>query len=243
MRIAYCFYGQPRQYKEGYKHISKFLENYNVDFFFHVWHSEKIKYFDYATWAIGNPLVDCKIDLNAITNLISYYKPIDYIVEEPIKFEVPKWIYESNAYKNSSDDLLKSVNVNNLLSQLYSREKVKNLFQKYQSNYDIVISSRFDFLKDININLNEIDYLKFYVSDFHNPRYIFPDNFFICNPTMYCKISSMYSNLQHLVNIDYKMYDESIKLLIEPVLFFNFFYSGYTIDDVIYSHDIPNYDD
>jgi hypothetical protein len=241
MKIAYCLYGQPRQYKEGYKHISKFIQNHNVDFFFHVWHSEKKEYFEYATWAIGDPSVDCKIDPNAIENLISYYKPIEYIVEEPITFDIPDWVYQSKAYENSSNDLLQSVNVNNLFSQIYSREKVKNLFQKYQSNYDIVISSRFDFMKDINLNLNDIDYSKLYVSDLHRPRFIFPDNFFICNPTMYCKMSNMYSNLQHLVNIDFPVYNEPIALLIEPVLFFNFFYSGYTIDDVVYSHDIPDY--
>ena len=37
VKIAYCLYGQPRNLEEGYKTISKFVENYDVDFYYHTW--------------------------------------------------------------------------------------------------------------------------------------------------------------------------------------------------------------
>jgi hypothetical protein len=238
MKIACCLYGQPRQYKKGYKHLSKFFKKYNVDFFFHTWHSETIEYYEYSPWGNCDPLNDCKIHLDTIKNLIDIYKPIEYLVEEPKTFEISEWLSESYAYNNK---ILTPIIINNVMSQIYSKEQVKNIFQKYHSNYDLVICSRFDLFKDITIDLYNIDTSKLYVSNLHRPRNIFPDHIFICNPKMFCKILNMYSNLPNLVNI-HECYDEQpIWFISELILYYNFFYSGYTLNDVIYSEDIPNY--
>jgi len=43
MKIAICFSGQPRLYKEGYENIKDFINNnneHNFDIFFHTWYDE-----------------------------------------------------------------------------------------------------------------------------------------------------------------------------------------------------------
>lgn len=37
VKIAYCLYGQPRNFIEGYKNIKKFVEKHDVDFYYHTW--------------------------------------------------------------------------------------------------------------------------------------------------------------------------------------------------------------
>ena len=47
MKIAICLYGQPRDYKNGYKCINNFIKNNSentYDFFFHCWIDDNIKY-------------------------------------------------------------------------------------------------------------------------------------------------------------------------------------------------------
>ena len=34
VKIAYCLYGQPRNFAKGYKNIKKFVEKYEVDFYY-----------------------------------------------------------------------------------------------------------------------------------------------------------------------------------------------------------------
>lgn len=238
MKIAYCLHGQPRQYKMGYEHISKFVEKYDVDFFFHTWHSDTLEYFDYSTYTIRK-LEAYKVDRDAITNLLSCYKPIEYMVEEPKHFDIPDNVYSSVAYKNSSWSNIIPKNVNNLFSQMYSREKVKDIFQKHAHKYDIVISSRFDYMKDIYLDLSQIDPSKLYVGSLHRPRYIFPDTLLVCNPKMFCNIANMYSNFNQLININRQIHGEPVNLVMEGILFFQFFDVGYTIDDVIFTDDIP----
>ena len=57
-----------------------------------------------------------------------------------------EYIKKSIAYENSNQD--KKNNIYNTISQIYSRNEVKNLFETYitntKTNYDIVISTRFD---------------------------------------------------------------------------------------------------
>ncbi len=53
-----------------------------------------------------------------------------------------EYIKNSIAYKNSNQS--KKNNLYNTFSQIYSRNKVKDLFEKYSTDYDFVISTCFD---------------------------------------------------------------------------------------------------
>ena len=150
MKIAYLLYGQPRNYKDGYENIKNLFKENNinrvdVDFFFHCWLINENEKYNVSPWRkIENKFIVYNKDI--INDLIKLYKPKAYEFENQKNFD----------YKNIK-------NSNNILSQMYSRNKVKNLFNLYNMTYDFVIMSRFDNIYVIpSINLNKINTEKIY---------------------------------------------------------------------------------
>ena len=212
MKIAICLYGQPRDYKQGHKCISNLIKVNNentYDIFFHCWIDDNIKYecspwrkIDEKTLFIGNQ--------NVVKNDISQlYKPVSYLYEKPLDKNNDKlllefeYIKKSIAYKNSSVE--KQNNIYNTYSQIYSRNKVKDLFEKYitntKKNYDMVISTRFDeFCFPKNLKFTNIQKDKIYTSSLHQPRYIIPDNFLIIPPKIYINWFNLYKNIENIIN-------------------------------------------
>lgn len=241
MRIAYCFYGQPRKIREGNKNISEFLKKQDpkitIDFFYHTWYlSDDKNLFDCSPWSHYNE-TDIKMPVNYKYLLEYYYKPKSCMYESVKKFEITDDIVNSVFYQNSSDAIKK--NIPNILSQCYSRQKVRDMILMYK--YDYIITSRFDFLNEININLSELKKNTLYVSNMHLPRKIFPDNFMICCYDMFIDIFNINNNLHQIINIPTNLYNEIPHFNIEELLFYNYFYTGYDIENVIYTEKIPNF--
>lgn len=233
MKVAYCLYGQPRNLVEGYKIISKFVEKYNVDFYYHTWSlpNENEKYTHSHYRNINDE--ELQYDKNIINNINSLYNPKSYIAEESRNFngdEYPDFInsviYLNTEHKNK-------VNISNAFSQYYSKQKVRDLLYNEITNknikYDFVIISRFDMLNEINIDLNNLDEKKVYVSNISIPRYFFPDAILISNVENFLNIFNVYNNLNNIINNDnlnilVNKYHEKMCFVPESLLFSNYLY-------------------
>lgn len=150
-------------------------------------------------------------------------------------------IRNSKAYINSNKSI--QDNIYNTISQIYSRNKVKDLFENYiketKTNYDIVISTRFDghdFPNKIDIS-NMQKYI--YASKIHRPRFIIPDNFLIIPPEIYIIWFNMYKNINNIMNndqIELQMNNINEKMLfnMEEILLSNYLFYGYDVNNINY---------
>jgi hypothetical protein len=176
MKIAYCLYGQPRDYQTGFKHIKEFMEknpDVTFDFYFHTWKIPSNELYETSTWARCSTDV-LKQDTNIEEQLLNLYKPIRYLFEHKITFSIEPY-KNTIAFQNMVQP--KQIeNIHNVLSQMHSRMKVCSLFVEENRHYDYVITSRFDYCKPIDIDLSKINTQKIYVSNVHVPRHIIPDN-------------------------------------------------------------------
>ena len=236
VRIAYCLYGQPRNFTEGCKIIKKFVENHDVDFYYHTWTLPNGNTFYSHSEYRNIPKEDLKGDKDIITKINSLYNPKAYLFEEAKHFDIEKnnEYINSIAYLNTSE-FNKGIRISHTLSQLYSKQQVRNLLyntiEKENIKYDFVITSRFDFLKEINLNidLNNIDNQKIYVSNFLKPRDLFSDNILLLGVENYFKLLNIYDNLSNIINnktLDTLMaeYNERLYLVPESLTFANYLY-------------------
>jgi len=207
VRIAYCLYGQPRNFTEGYKNIKKFVEKHDVDFYYHTWTlPNENTYYSHSEWR-NIPKEELKYDKDLIAKINSLYNPKAYLFEEAKVFDMEKNndFVNSIAYSNT-DKINKGIKISHTISHIYSRQQVRNLLyntlQKENIEYDFVISSRFDFLKEINVNidLNNINNEKIYVSNIHKPRAIFSDSIILLSVENFFKLFNIYDNLHNLIN-------------------------------------------
>lgn len=180
MKIALCFYGQPRQLHEGYKSIKKhILDVYDTDVFYHVWDTEEEKY----STSEFNPYT-IRTTLKDIGEVERLYKPKAFKVEMSRVFPVNK---EQDIYINSTFAHRK--NASNTLSQLYSRNQVCNVFKDYcdrtGTTYDLVIHTRFD-IKIIGLP-TELDSSMIYTTTIELKN-MTSDQLFIFSPTNFIKI-------------------------------------------------------
>jgi hypothetical protein len=252
VKIAYCLYGQPRCITEGSKIIKKFVENHDVDFYYHTWTlPDEITHYSHAEYR-NIPKDQLKYDKDIIRKINSLYNPKAYLFEEARDFDIEKnnELLNSMAYSNT-DNKNRGIRISHCLSQLYSRQQVRNLLyntlQKENIEYDFVITSRFDFLKEINVNidLNNINNEKIYVSDYHIPRAIFADNILLLGVENFFKFSNSYDNLYNIINnktLDTLVtnYNEELVLAPENLLFANYLYYFGNINILEYVN-FPNF--
>jgi hypothetical protein len=251
MKIAICLYGQPRDYKYGYNCINELIKSnseHTYDFFFHCWIDDNVRYdcspwrrIDEKTLYIGNQ--------NDVKNeILELYKPLSYLYEKPLDktsadvITEMEYIKNSKAYSNSS--AAHRDNVFNIFSQIYSRGKVKDLFEEYipssKTQYDIVISTRFDgWSFPVNLKIPNVEKNKIYVSSMHLPRYIIPDNFLLMYPEIYVNFCNLYKNIKNIINNDeidikIKMLNEKLLFNSEEYLLASLLFSGYSVHDIEY---------
>lgn len=119
--------------------------------------------------------------------------------------------------------------------------------QKEKIDYDFVIISRFDFLKELNVNidLNNIDNKKIYVSNIHKPRALFFDGIVLSSVENYFKIFNIYDNLDNLINnktLDTLIsnYNDKLVLVSEGLMFANYLYYFKDIQTLKYVN-FPNF--
>lgn len=245
MRVALCFYGQPRDIEDGYKNISKFMiENSNVQFdvFYHTWFSKKSNVYEASKHREISEKTLIQ-DNQVIEKINSLYNPVKRLVEEPIVFDtsfIKNTIsYPSHPYKQS--------NLNNVFSQFHSRGKCRDLLNDHikdtNQKYDIVISSRFDFYNPININLETLDSARIHVCALHFPRKIIPDAFMIMPTQMYLNVFNVYHNFDkildnhELANI-VKQGGENLEFNPEELITSMIYYYDYS-EQVFFNHQMP----
>lgn len=148
MKVAICFYGQPRRYKQVLEQWNKVISELEADVFIHTWYGQ------------DRGRVD--IDVN---ELINDFSPKEIEVSSPHRFIdlIPSDAdYENQSYHG--------------MNQAYTINKSVQLLESYSYNfkksYDIIIKSRFDItLLDVDAFINfvktQIENNKLYVAANH----------------------------------------------------------------------------
>jgi len=165
MKIALCFSGPLRQFKEGYEclehHVLNYWKKNNIkyDIFFHTWDNH-IQYFKFQS------------DGGEFKEAISLYKPTDYKLEiyddkkkENLLFDSKFNLYLKYLSQNGFDweqhlggKCFTSGGImrDNHIAMFYGMKKVNEIRKEYEKRnkikYDIVIRNRFD-----NIIFDKID--------------------------------------------------------------------------------------
>jgi hypothetical protein len=238
VKIAVCLYGQPRHYSEGCKNIKKFVENHDVDFYYHTWIlNSNASYYTHSEYRNINQEV-LKGDKDIITKLNLLYNPKAYVFEESklsFDIETKDDFINSIAYTNTFGHEKERFRISACLSQLYSRQQVRNLLyntiETEKIEYDCVIISRFDFLNEINVNidLNNINKQLIYLRPVEPSRYICQDAIFLLGVENFFKMFNIYDNLHNIINNKAlatlcSSYNESLKLVPEILVFANYLY-------------------
>ena len=216
IKVGFCLYGQPRLFNEGFMNIMKFIQtqsNVEVDFFYHTWTTDDLYNSNREGRIHKNILIPTE---NVIDKLNKLYNPKKFSYDKQKIFDGDKY-RNTIAWKNTEN----KNTISNTLSQTYSRSKVRNLLLDYikknNVNYDCIITTRFDLLGDIKVNLNDIDLSKIYVNNYHKNRVLFDDNLMILPVEDYLKLFDLYNNLDNILNnkyIDSKMKLDNEKLQI-----------------------------
>jgi len=139
MKVAICFCGQPRWYKQVLPQWNKVISELNADTFIHTWYGQDRG----------------RADIN-INELIEDFLPKEIEVSNPHKFVelIPKEAkYENQSYHT--------------MNQSYSINRCIELFKNYsinmQKEYDVLIRCRFD------ITLHDVDsFIKFVKNQIKN---------------------------------------------------------------------------
>jgi hypothetical protein len=238
MNVAICLYGQPRKYLQGYQNLMNFIsENTDCkfDFFFHTWYSPTEMFYKASPWRKISTS-ELTIDKDIIQKLIDLYKPIAFKYDEPIEVDKKHGKYCDIA------------NINNTMSQIYSRTQVRNIFsQSKTKDYTFVVMCRFDFIKPLKIRLTNLTPNKLYFSNMHLPRLIIPDNLIIMDEPIFLKLFDIYDNMDNLVNnaeLEKQMTinGEKLTYTMEALLFANLLYHYDNFKNIISpTHLIPNF--
>jgi len=145
---------------------------------------------------------------NIVSTINNLYNPVAYITEEPRTFDYNEYkdtLAVQNLEKVSHKmGRTKEVHFSNTMSQMYSRNKVRDLLDSTIKNkniaYDFVIMIRFDYFNTIPINLYEIDTSVIIVSNYMRPRKLVGDNILILPVQAFLDIFNIYKNLDYIMN-------------------------------------------
>ena len=252
MKVAICLYGQPRHYRTGHSVLSKFMEEQSgvsFDIFYHVWKEKDNSSYDASPWRKINQIhlhvENSRVICHEVGQL---YRPKECMVEESIH-QFGEYIYQDTlAYRLTTNPTMRK-NINNTLSQLYSRNQVRNVFATYiyktGKKYDMVIMCRFDFLKKPSIRLNQLDTQKVYVGNMHKTSKLIPDNFIVCPQDVFLNWFNIYHDLPEILNnteLANKMsnYNILLRMNAEELIFAKFLYH-YDINLIVYTPLICNF--
>jgi hypothetical protein len=251
MHIAICLYGQARNYKFGYECIEELMvtnKYHTIDVYFHCWIDDDFKY-EISPWRSIAENTICIPDEDKVKKeLLDLYKPVAHLYEKPLAKNSDtvltdlEHIRKSVMYTNSYE-VMRS-NIYNTYSQVCSRTRVRDIFEKYISDhgvsYDTVLSTRLDGLDFADkLDFEGIDKDRIYTCSMRVPELIIPDNFLIIPPHIYVKWFNIYPNLRTMINDKtLEVVMENIKepfiFGMEEVLLCNFFLCGYQLDMVKY---------
>jgi hypothetical protein len=245
MRFAVLLFGQPRQYEEGYKNLSTFLSqqtNVEVDFFYHCWTLNQGEVFSNSPYRkISQEELICTTGVQEA--LLALYKPVSYEYEFTKEFDVTPY-KTTLAYKNTLSNPIKIKNCKNVLSQIYSRNKVRTLFaeyvQKKQIQYDYVCMTRFDLMFLPSVQLANVDPSKVYVSDLYAPRRkILPDIFILMPQSVCIQWFTLHDDLKKIIDTpsllkEIKKLGETIDINTEELILAKYILEFKSVKDIVY---------
>jgi hypothetical protein len=244
MHIAVVLYGQPRDYQKGYAAIRGFLDRQTdctADLFYHVWTIGDNQTYDHAPWR-SIPASELVHTSASIDHLKALYSPRAYRCDDQTTTPVhPEQYVHTAAYRSSAP--VKQNNLSNLLYQMFSRTRARDLVAAYvaqtQTHYDAVLMTRFDIRTMPDVVLSTLDLTKTYVSDIHRPRSILPDNcilsplpVFLSWFRIYDTMPSWISNLQLTTKMHYL--NEPMRINGEEMILASYLASGHSLADVRY---------
>lgn len=182
MKIALCFYGQPRFYDITYhNYFKEVLEQYSPDVYIHTWWGKEMvgSLYPCAKWAESALTEqDRTVKGEVIDNLLRWYNPkkIQYDTYGTVNIRQHK----PNYY------------------QFYTQYAVKNLLAEYEKQtgieYDLIIRTRFDLLINQYVPY-QID-SNLWVSNSCPFTDRYNDLFSFSNSSNYKKLSDIYLNLE-----------------------------------------------
>lgn len=200
-KIAICLYGQPRNYKEGYKNIFNLMDlnkNIHFDIFFHTWYEKNGGYYESSNYREidRNELL---MKDNVMEDLVMLYNPKKCMHEPPKQFDISH-IQKSCMTIHLSEK--EKGNIHNVVSNIYSKykscEQMMNYVQETKEEYDLAISIRFDFMNPLNLDLNMFNANKY--STTFSIRIHINDCIVACNYAYFIIYSSAYLNIDAIIN-------------------------------------------
>ena len=252
MKVAIVFYGQPRNYADGFKNIQSFIQNQSelqVDFFYHCWtigENEKYNVSDFR----AIPEEDKSFKKNVKDDLLELYKPVSH------EYEQQKTDFDESLYMNTIAHKIhlshgnRISNINNVLSQTYSKNKARDILDAHIKNtgarYDFVIMSRFDINYYPTIKLDSLDKSKVYLSNMFLPRKIFGEIFIIAPTEVFLTwFDGFYTNLNKFSNSEevlrkLKSFGETIIINPEELVTAKYIFHYKNFDNVVFHNLIPN---
>lgn len=246
MNIAVVLYGQPRDYIKGYNNIMAFIQKQSdckFDFFYHTWKLNENEIYKHSPWRqLDNDTLI--YNNNIINNLQELYNPILVEIENQNDITFDKSLYINTlAYNNTTEEAIFN-NINNILFQMYSRNKARNLLQTYLNNhnniyYDFVLFVRFDIGIMPELSFNELNKSNVYVSDLHCPRKVLPDNCIISPTKIFLEWFNIYDMLSDILNNEYLQQNisdlnENFIINAESLILAKYIYHYKNIDNISY---------
>jgi hypothetical protein len=246
MNIAVVLYGQPRNYLQCYNKLMIFLQSQKhctFDFFYHCWVLNENESYTHATWR-NISKKDVLYNTNTIADLQKLYNPISHEYENQNTVKFDSSLYSNTiAYKNTTGKKLS--NTQNVLYQMYSRNKARNLLNAYlekidnKNYYDFTLFLRFDLNIMPNVQFTTINKNKVYVSNIHVPRKIIPDHCIIAPTHIFLQWFTIYDNLKDIIDNtqlleDIRKLKEDIDINAEEVIFAKYIYHYKNADNILY---------
>ena len=205
MKIAWCIYGQPRLFRKGYDNIKAFLDNNSnveCDFFIHSWFDESL-IGQYYTSSQYRQISQSELYIGSDTDtaILQIYAPKSHIFEKPRDFDISH-LHGSIMYESTNEH--QKNNINNCMSNIYSKYKVNQLLQEYiatkNTYYDLIISTRFDYLNTLLVDLQTLNPNKLNIIPSHSSKIILNDNYVIASNDIFNKYSHAFANIELFVN-------------------------------------------
>ena len=251
MKVAWCFYGQPRHLLQGSQTVKKFIQknNASVDFFCHAWYKDDgvLPKSPFAIDREGNNTIFTK---DMTKQILSSYGPVSYLFEESQTFSKADLIDSLIMQQTVRGDEY----ISNVLSMYNSRQKVMRMLIDYETKhgikYDMIAVSRYDLMLEIPIKINTMDTSKIYSLDNGPPcgRFYVCTAFTIGSPQITKSLyRNIYDNIDKFKN-DYNIAKQAEEWTKSPFIIndeemfmANFALNRYSLSDIVFTPEIPNF--
>jgi len=182
MKIALCFYGQPRFYKN--QEIVEFLrdiraEDAQVDVYMHLWKPSEKDYTRGPHSGIDSHLAVIDDYQNLEERIIETYSPAALVIEDERKLCEVDDLFQEIAHR-----------------RFYSQQKVSDLLKESGKDYDLVFKMRTDSAVRGILTLKEISDKYIWVPDNVSSPYFYNEDFSISSQENFYKSTDTYSNLK-----------------------------------------------